>query len=923
MAQLKLLGGVSLTGPDGPVVGRAAQRHRLALLALLARSRDRTLPRERLMAFLWPEADPERARGLLNESVYVLRKALGEGALVTAGDSIRLEPAAITSDAERFEAAAATGDAEGAVALYGGPFLDGFSIPGAVEFERWSDGERERLARVYRGSLAMLAEGAEARGSPAEAARWWAALAAEDGLNPRVAVRLMRALDAAGDRPAALRHARIHAALVETELGATAGASVVALAEELRRGGDGGDGGDGGAMALGASAASAGVAPGEATAHQGEPPATAQQRQRAAPPPRRRWSHAPAAPALVAVLVVVVAAAALARTLWWRAAARPAGTTAAEERVAIFPFAVRGGSEAASYLADGLVTLLAIGLDGGGGLRVVDPHTTLTTWARDGAVAADAVRAAALADQLRARYFVLGDVVQAGGRLRLSAALYDRAGDMSAPTRTMAEGRAEEVFSLVDELSRQLLAARASGPGERLDRLAALSTHSLPALKAYLEGEREFRARRKAPTLAAFRRAVTLDSGFVLAHYRAAVAAFWLDEDSLARDETERALAATGRMPEEERRLLEALRLLLAGDALAAEHRYRAILARDPADVDAWYMLGETLHHHNPLHGRSVAESREAFERVLALQPGHAGATFHLLRIAASERRLAAVDSLAARVDSTSSDLLRARALRAFALGDAAEQRRVQADAERVGLTAPVAREVATFTRDLDGAARIATPLTDPRRAPAERAAGHEILVHLALAAGRWDAADVHVRELEQVDSVMALAAGAFAAAHPRRPRDSGALSAVRERLGRWRPAGGTPAAALRLYYLALLSERLGDADSLDERAAELEALSATDGGAGPWAHDFALGVRARAARARGDRRAALALLERLHATPSFGKGARPRTRGVERLLTATLLRESGQLPEARAWERTLGEAYFQDISLRSPEPVP
>ena len=36
MYLLSLLGGVSIDGVDGPVIGRAVQRHRLALLGILA-----------------------------------------------------------------------------------------------------------------------------------------------------------------------------------------------------------------------------------------------------------------------------------------------------------------------------------------------------------------------------------------------------------------------------------------------------------------------------------------------------------------------------------------------------------------------------------------------------------------------------------------------------------------------------------------------------------------------------------------------------------------------------------------------------------------------------------------------------------------------------------------------------------------------
>jgi DNA-binding SARP family transcriptional activator len=55
---LRLFGSPSLS-IDGVILsGRAAQRHRLALLALLALSPGCRLSREKLLAYLWPNATP-------------------------------------------------------------------------------------------------------------------------------------------------------------------------------------------------------------------------------------------------------------------------------------------------------------------------------------------------------------------------------------------------------------------------------------------------------------------------------------------------------------------------------------------------------------------------------------------------------------------------------------------------------------------------------------------------------------------------------------------------------------------------------------------------------------------------------------------------------------------------------------------------
>ncbi|HYH79631.1 MAG TPA: BTAD domain-containing putative transcriptional regulator [Longimicrobium sp.] len=218
--RLDLLGDPLFSGPGGPVQGRAAHKRRVALLAVLAVARGRPVGRERLLGLLWPELTGEAARHNLSESLYVLRKELGDGAIVaaSAGD-VALDRAVVESDVAEFQELLEAGDAEAAVRLYRGPLLDGFYVSDAPEFERWADGERERLARACARALEQLAEAAEAEGSALRAVDGWRRLAGHDPFSSRTALRLVRALDAAGERPSALRAAASHATLLRAELG--------------------------------------------------------------------------------------------------------------------------------------------------------------------------------------------------------------------------------------------------------------------------------------------------------------------------------------------------------------------------------------------------------------------------------------------------------------------------------------------------------------------------------------------------------------------------------------------------------------------------------------------------------------------------------------------------------------------------------
>jgi DNA-binding SARP family transcriptional activator len=199
---------------------------------VLASSGERARSRERLLALLWPDRDTEHARNLLNQAVYSLRKALGDDAIRSVGDDLRLNPGAVAAGVVDFEAALARGSHAAAATLYHGPFLDGFFLSDAPEFEHWAAGERDRLAAAYARALEALAEGA---GDVGAAVDWWKARAAHDPFDSRVALRLMQALEAGGNPAGALQHAGVHARLLQAELGVDPAPEMQALTARLRR----------------------------------------------------------------------------------------------------------------------------------------------------------------------------------------------------------------------------------------------------------------------------------------------------------------------------------------------------------------------------------------------------------------------------------------------------------------------------------------------------------------------------------------------------------------------------------------------------------------------------------------------------------------------------------------------------------------
>jgi DNA-binding SARP family transcriptional activator len=229
---LRILGTPRLTRETG---GDAApQGQALALLAVLASAGEHGLAREKLLAMLWPETATAAASHRLSQLAHWIRRTLDAPSVITGTAEVRLDRTAIACDLWEFEEARHGGRLERAAELYA-PFLDGFFLSGAPEFERWVESRRATLSREYQETLEALAVQAEVRGDALGAAEWWERLARHEPLSSRVTMHLMTALAASGERARALAHAQAYQRQVRTELDAEPSPAVVALASLLKR----------------------------------------------------------------------------------------------------------------------------------------------------------------------------------------------------------------------------------------------------------------------------------------------------------------------------------------------------------------------------------------------------------------------------------------------------------------------------------------------------------------------------------------------------------------------------------------------------------------------------------------------------------------------------------------------------------------
>ena len=590
MLRLRTLGGLSLDREDAPKTTPAATaaRRRLAVLAVIAASGERGIPRDRLLALLWPESELDRARHALDQTLYVLKRDAGGEPLVLGREELTLNPATVSSDLGDFRAARARGDHAEAVKLYGGPFLDGVYLSGAAEFEHWVDAERQTLMRDVASSLEALAAAASSRGDHREAAEWWQRLAAMDRRKTRVVVALMSELAASGDRAAALRHAEVYRALVQDDLGAEPNPVVAELAERLRR--EPADIGPAPTVAAPAPA----VAPPPLDVPDATPPATSGEIIAEAPaePARPR----PARARRIAGVAVALAAAVAVWAAWAFARTPPVPERA---WVVLADVENRTGDSIYSRALD---VAVASGLQQSAYVNVLPRSRVRQALARTGrapsdiaSLALDESLAREVAQREGARAVVVGAIDRVDSSYMLSARVVDAAsGEALAAATSVARSRAE-VVDAVDRLVRGLRRALGESRASlvRHDRpLPQATTSSLEALRKYADGAAAYESGEMTAGMELWRQAVALDSGFAIAHSDLG-AAYYFGNDRQAGDRHfERALQLLDRLTDRERLQVRATVAAARGDRDGAIALWRSLLAEYPDDPTAWGHIG-------------------------------------------------------------------------------------------------------------------------------------------------------------------------------------------------------------------------------------------------------------------------------------------------------------------------------------------
>ena len=242
---------------DGEPIQRFEYDKVRALLAYLAIESAREHRRETLTGLLWPDRPESATRQSLSQALFRLRRVIGDEEaqppfLLVTLETIRFNPASDHwIDAATFSRVAETylqprapavldpthiEQLEAGLALYRGPFLDGFSIPDSAAFEEWCVLHRERLHRQAMGLLCRLAAACEGHGQHERAlGHAWRQLEL-DPWREESHRQVMALLAQCGRRSEALVQYETCRRVLADELGVEPGAQTRRLYEQIRDG---------------------------------------------------------------------------------------------------------------------------------------------------------------------------------------------------------------------------------------------------------------------------------------------------------------------------------------------------------------------------------------------------------------------------------------------------------------------------------------------------------------------------------------------------------------------------------------------------------------------------------------------------------------------------------------------------------------
>ncbi|MGB2805872.1 MAG: protein kinase, partial [Candidatus Zixiibacteriota bacterium] len=210
---------------------------------------------------------------------------------------------------------------------------------------------------------------------------------------------------------------------------------------------------------------------------------------------------------------------------------------------------------------------------------------------REGEKVIDRGVATEVATKARAKWMLLGNILQVEPELILTSQLVDVVSGQVAASQRIDGQAGEKIFAMVDKLTVEIkndLSLPAAAKNEPDRPVAEVTTHSPEAYRYYLEGVDYGWKFYSAEAQESLEKALELDSTFVMAYYWLAGLSSGDERDRLM----DRALAYLDNTSEKEKHYVKGQKAFFSGDYAEAIKECQKIVEHYPDEKQAFWTMG-------------------------------------------------------------------------------------------------------------------------------------------------------------------------------------------------------------------------------------------------------------------------------------------------------------------------------------------
>jgi DNA-binding winged helix-turn-helix (wHTH) protein/tetratricopeptide (TPR) repeat protein/TolB-like protein len=324
-----------------------------------------------------------------------------------------------------------------------------------------------------------------------------------------------------------------------------------------------------------------------------------------------RWSRRRVA-GIAAATALILAGAAVATYLFTnRSTASDPMEADGRPSLAIMSFEDHTGAQELGWLSRGVSSMLQVGLAGTSGLRVVSGHKVQEIVRQicreENIESIDESLLPEVARRAGASAILIGNIFQSGSEIRIDAQVEDV---VEGKILSAHKVRGNEVFRLVDELSREIGASFDLDETAQTTSVTEVTTDSLEALRLYSEGLEAMTHLRLGDAERLLLEAVSVDPSFGMAYWLLHKNAMVRNDAVAGEKYLQRMLSSRDRLPDRQKLLARASQTFYDGALEQAAGLLDELVARYPDEEIAYVFLAKIhLEWGDPGRGLAVLEN--------------------------------------------------------------------------------------------------------------------------------------------------------------------------------------------------------------------------------------------------------------------------------------------------------------------------